>query len=353
MKILISGGAGFVGSSIARYLATTYPHFQITVIDNFKRRGSYFNIELLEQLNVNVIHGDVRILSDLLQVDNCDILIECSAEPSALSGNNSSPNYVVDANLIGLINCLEYCRLKKSGIIFFSSSRVYPFNPLNSVSFLEDDTRYSLSLSQTIKGVSTQGISENFEMEGTRSLYGATKLCGELLINEFADLYEIPSLITRFGVIAGPGQFGKVDQGFFALWIINHMLKKDLSYIGYEGSGKQVRDILAVSDVCLLLDKQIQNLASYRGDIFNAGGGVENSISLLELTTLCSNITDNKLDISVNLEDRYADVKLYITDNAKVSNEFKWHPSISVENLAEDVFNWAQENPNQIRRIFG
>src|SRR5438477_348415 len=118
-----------------------------------------------------------------------------------------------------------------------------------------------------------RGISEEFPLSGARSLYGATKLASELFIEEYAYAYGLRAVVDRCGVLAGPWQMGKVDQGFVALWVARHLFEGRLSYIGFGGSGKQVRDVLHVDDLCDLVTRQIARLDDVGGEVFNVGGG--------------------------------------------------------------------------------
>ncbi len=230
-QVLITGGAGFVGSTLGIGLAQRHPDWQIIALDNLKRRGSELNIPRLKKAGIRFIHGDVRNLEDLdpaaLQPS---LILECSAEPSVLAGY-ATPGYVLQTNLVGTINCLELARQTQADFIFLSTSRVYPIAHLNALKFKETETRFQLLEQQPLPGVSSQGISEEFSLTGARSLYGATKLASELLVIEYADAYGLRTLINRCGVLTGPWQMGKVDQGVFALWMAFHYFQRSLKYI--------------------------------------------------------------------------------------------------------------------------
>lgn len=207
--ILITGGAGFVGSNLALGLKRHYSSARILALDNLKRRGSELNLARLKYGGVEFVHGDIRQPSDLEEVGKIDLLIECSAEPSVLAGYDSSPRYVIDTNLGGTINCLEHARKYNAGFIFLSSSRVYPIDTLNQLTLQEHDTRFALATDQTIPGVSAKGISEQCPLDGPRSMYGASKLCSELILQEYIAMYDIPGIINRCGVLTGPFPFAK------------------------------------------------------------------------------------------------------------------------------------------------
>jgi len=350
--ILITGGAGFVGSNLAISFKTMYPRLEILAFDNLKRRGSELNINRLKDYNIDFIHGDVRNKEDIgFNHTKIDLILECSAEPSVLAGFGSSPEYVLNTNLNGVINCLETARMHKADFLFLSTSRVYPVKTINNLNFCEDETRYSLAEIQSTEGISNKGISEKFPLAGPRSMYGATKLAAELIILEYENMYGIKSIINRCGVVAGPWQMGKVDQGVFSLWMAAHYFKKPLKYIGFNGSGKQVRDLLHIGDLFNLLDLQLKNIDACTGKIFNVGGGLTCSLSLLETTSLCKEISGNTIQIKKEAEDRPADLKYYISDYSKIENMLNWNPQKNPSEILVDIWNWIRENENKLKKI--
>ncbi len=352
MIYLITGGAGFVGSSLAVRLKRKYPESKVISLDNLKRRGSELNLPRLRQNGVEFIHGDIRNKEDLASIGPIDVIIESSAEPSVLAGYNSSPDYLINTNLLGTANCLELARTYKANFIFLSTSRVYPFKIINSLDYHETETRFELGNNQKTMGSSSAGIAENFPlMTGVRSLYGATKLSSELLILEYADMYGLNVVINRCGVLTGPWQFGKVDQGVVVLWVAKHFWNQELSYIGFGGKGKQVRDILHIDDLFGLIDIQLNSIEKLSGSIFNVGGGWEVSVSLKELTQLSQQYTGNTIPISSVMENRPADIRIYLTDNSKVIKATGWKPEITVENIIEEIVFWIKNNEKQLEGV--
>lgn len=349
--ILITGGAGFVGSSLSIALKESYPNYRVIAFDNLKRRGSELNLPRLKEASVDFFHGDIRNSEDFAVLPKVDVIIEASAEPSVLAGLDGTPDYVVNTNLMGTINCLNFAVKNKSEFIFLSTSRVYPIENIEQIEFEEEKTRFIISSNQTINGVIPKGISEDFPLEGFRSIYGATKLCSELLIAEYNQFYGLKTVINRCGVLTGPWQMGKVDQGVVVLWIARHFWKQKLGYFGYGGTGKQVRDILHIKDLFRLIDWQIHNLDKINGQTFNVGGGNETSVSLLELTEYCHKITGNKISIDSVPENRQADIRIYLTDNTKVTNLTGWKPEISVEEILNDIYFWIRENEKTLQQI--
>lgn len=351
MKILITGGCGFVGSNLAISLKQKYQDSEIVCFDNLHRKGSELNVPRLKEAQIEVLIADVRNPTDFKSVSGADIVIDAAAEPSVIAGIDSNPDYLVHTNFIGTYNTLEFARKHNSLFIFLSTSRVYPIEPLEKLNYTEADSRFILSKDQSVAGVSEYGISEDFPLSGYRSLYGSTKLSSELLVEEYSKLFGLKTLINRCGVLTGPHQMGKVDQGVVVLWMAKHYWKRELSYIGYGGKGKQVRDILHVTDLFELLDIQIQNIGELNGQIFNVGGGTETSISLLELTKWCENITGNKISIKSVPENRPADIPIYITDCRKVQQLCNWTPSRNVETTMKEIYTWISGNEKELKSI--
>ncbi len=350
-NILITGGAGFVGSSMALQLKAKYPTYEIYVLDNLKRRGSELNIPRLKAANIHFVHGDIRNKEDFDGLPKIDLILEASAEPSVLAGIDSTPDYLINTNLSGTINCLNFATKNKSDFIFLSTSRIYPIETIESINFTEANTRFEIAEQQTIKGFSKNGISEDFPLDNYRSLYGTTKLASELFIQEYKQFFGLKTVINRCGVLTGPWQMGKIDQGVVVLWIAKHFWNQPLSYIGYGGTGKQVRDMLHTDDLFRLIDWQMHHLDEINGEIFNVGGGTAISLSLNEMTTLCEEITGNKIPIKQVPENRTADIRVYITDNSKVTAKTGWKPQISPKQIFSEIYEWIKENEQQLASI--
>lgn len=351
MKILITGGAGFIGSNFAVEFKRSRKDADVVAFDNLRRRGSELNMQRLKENGVEFVHGDIRNKEDLEGIDKPDVLIECSADPSATAGFRSNPDYVINTNLFGTVNCLEYARKNDSDFIFLSSSRVYPIKTINSINLIETQTRFMLSDKQNIKGVSSMGISEEFPLAGPRTLYGATKLSSELIMQEYIEMYGMKGIINRCGAITGSWQMGKVDQGVAVLWVAKHHYRQSLDYIGYGGKGKQVRDFLHVKDLYRLIDLQLKNINSHNGEIYNVGGGPERSISLIELTGLCQKYTGNKIPIRGIEKNREGDIPIFISDNAKVMKRTGWKPEIGIEQTISEISNWIKSNSEKLNPI--
>ena len=351
MKILVTGGAGFVGSSLCLRLKEKYPAYHITALDNLKRRGAELNLSIFKLRGIAFVHGDIRNMEDILAAGAFDVLVEASAEPSVLAGLDSDPTYVINNNLYGAVNCFNACLKYGARLVFLSTSRVYPIERIERANIQELPNRYAFAETQDEAGISIRGISEALRLEGPRSFYGTTKLAAEHFIAEYGAFYGLQAAVTRFGVIAGPRQMGKTDQGVVTLWMAKHFWKQPLAYIGFGGLGKQVRDILHIEDALDLIEMQIQRPGLFAGKVFNAGGGLEGSVSLLEMTDWCARITGNTLPIQREPTTRPADLRIYISDNTKILEETGWYPRRSNEAVFLDIFNWIRQEASTLSEI--
>jgi len=341
--ILITGGAGFIGSNLAVSFKNRYRGLEVIALDNLKRRGSEMNLARLKENGVDFIHGDIRNPEDLTLNKKIGLVIECSAEPSVLAGYGTNPKYIINTNLLGTVNCLELARVNKADVIFLSTSRVYPYEAINNIKAQEKATRFDWE--------NKKGISESFTTSGAKTLYGATKLASELLLEEYAASYGIKAVINRCGVVAGPWQFGKVDQGIFTYWLLGHYFKKELKYIGFGGKGKQVRDLLHVSDLFNLIDKQANQMDKVNGKIYNVGGGRFANLSLRELSALCAKITGNSIKIGNENNTRPGDIKIYISDNSRVAHDLGWATKKNAEEILMDTFRWIKNFEKQLKDL--
>ena len=343
-RIVITGGAGFVGSNLALAFKRDGLAQAVVAFDNLKRRGSELSLERLRRGGVEFVHGDVRSINDLESLGPADVLIEASAEPSVHAGYDGDPNYLVQTNLLGAINCLEIARRHRSKFVFLSTSRVYPIAALRALPMEQTESRFVLRPDGQAAGASAAGISEAFTLDGRRSLYGTTKLAAELLAQEYSAMYGIPAIINRCGVIAGPWQMGKVDQGFVVLWLARHMFGGALSYNGFGGDGLQVRDILHIDDLYDLLVRQLDTIDRHTDRVYNVGGGLDRSVSLRELTLMSQQLSKRTLQLGRVVETAAADIPLYISDCTAVTGAVGWTPRRSVPQVLDDIWRWLTDN---------
>lgn len=270
-----------------------------------------------------------------------------------MSGVDGSSSYLLHTNLTGAYNCLELARETGAALVFLSTSRVYPLAALEAVALEETDRRFELAAEQPVTGISTEGIAESVPLAGARTLYGTTKLGAELLIEEFRAAFGVRAVIDRCGVIAGPWQMGKVDQGVFTHWMLSHHFGLPLDYIGYGGAGKQVRDLLHVDDLVDLIEQQVLELEVWDGLTLNVGGGREISLSLLETTELCRRISGREVAIGSVAETRPGDVPVYISDCRALHERTSWRPSRDAERILADISAWIAADEERLAASLG
>jgi CDP-paratose 2-epimerase len=353
VRILITGGAGFVGASLAKHFQRYYEGCEVTAFDSLKRRGSELNIPDFKTMGIRFVHGDIRTAPDFLELrGDFDLIVDASAEPSVHAGTVDAPDHVVHTNFTGTFNCLNFARHRARAFVFLSTSRVYSITPLREIGIEETATRFEITAPQQQPGVTPEGISEDFPTHSARSLYGATKLASEMLLQEFVAAYGMNGVIYRCGVIAGPGQFGKADQGVFTLWLVNHYFQKPLGYTGFGGSGKQVRDLIHPLDLADLICCHLPTMSGHRGQVFNVGGGRSVSVSLAELTEICRDLTGNVFPIASRPETAQVDIPIFITDSRRICEAVGWKPSRDVDTIFKDTLSWIQANESPLRLLF-
>jgi len=214
-------------------------------------------------------------------------------------------------------------------------------------------TLVEIDFSQRIGEYAPAGIAEDFPLEGARTLYGSSKLAAELFIAEYAETFGLRTVIDRCGVIAGPWQMGKVDQGVFSWWLLSHHFGRPLSYIGYGGSGKQVRDLLHIDDLVDLVDEQLGDPEGWSGSVANVGGGRECSLSLLETTALCRELTGNEVEIGADPETRPGDVPIYLSDCSRLFGRSSWRPRRSARDVLADLLEWTVTHEDEVAAALG
>ncbi len=344
MHILIPGGCGFIGSSIAIYLKQNIKKCTVTTIDNLSRNTSYLNQNKLKKYNIKNIKLNLSssdCLTKLNFIKKIDFIIDCCAEPS-VELSKTQPNLVFNSNLKSTLNLLEFAKKKKSKIIYLSTSRVYSIKLIND---LFKKINFNKKLPKKIK------INENFSVESPISFYGFTKLSSEMLIKEYSFLHNIKYIINRCGVISGYGQFGNQDQGFLSMWLWRHLNKIKIDYQGFGGFGHQIRDILDIKDLCFLIKEQISKINKINNQTFNVGGSTNNSISLVELTNYSMFATSNKTIIKKKLKTSNYDLRYYVTDNKKVYSKYKWRVKKGINLIIKETLQSLIENKKYLYKI--
>ena len=342
MKILITGGCGFVGSNLAIYLKKSIKKSNIYSLDNLFRLGSKFNKNRLDKFNIKNFKIDISEYKKIKKLPKFDLIIDCCAEP-AIEISKKDPDRVIDTNFIGTFNILKKCLKDNSKIIFLSSSRVYSINSLKKL-INKKIIKNKIKLKYK--------ISEKFDTAGVKSLYGFTKLSSEELIKEISYANKVDYIINRFGVITGPWQFGKVDQGLVSLWSWKYLNKINLSYIGFGGNGNQVRDILHIDDLCEVVLLQIKKFNSINNLTLNISGGLKNSVSLNDLSKIYEKISGNVINHKKIKKTSIYDIPYYIGSNLLVRKKYNWKPKKSIWQTAKDVYLWQLNNKKKLETFF-
>jgi CDP-paratose 2-epimerase len=348
MKILITGICGFVGSTIAKAWIDADADIVIYGLDNFIRPGSEENRNHLQKLGVKLFHGDIRIASDFETLPKVDWVIDAAANPSVLAGVDgcTSSRQLIEHNLFGTVNILEYCKKHGAGFIMLSTSRVYSITPLSELIVEPVTQAFRLKEGQPFPpGLSLAGVSETFSTAAPISLYGSTKLASEIMALEYGETFNFPVWINRCGVMAGAGQFGKADQGIFAYWMNAYLRRRPLKYIGFGGNGFQVRDCLHPRDLIPLLQKQTVTAYGNPVRLVNIGGGNSNAMSLAELSAWCANRFGSHAITSEPAMRRF-DIPWLIMDSSLAGQMWNWRPQTSLNQILDEIACHAQQHPN-------
>jgi CDP-paratose 2-epimerase len=346
MRILITGICGFVGSTLARAWAEAGAAHSIAGIDNLVRPGSETNRRALGHLGIPVTHGDIRLQSDLDSLPPFDWIVDAAANPSVLAGvdGKTSSRQLVEHNLLGTINLLEFCKQRHSGLILLSTSRVYSLPELARIEVAAVDGAFRPQQDPSIRGLSAAGITEEFSTAPPLSLYGAAKAASEQLSLEYGLAFDFPVWIDRCGVLAGGRQFGRPDQGIFSYWIHSWARRRPLAYLGFDGAGHQVRDCLHPRDLLPLLDAQMQDPARKAARVLNVSGGAASACSLRQLSAWCEQ-RFGPHTVRSEPAQRPFDVPWLVLDSTRAATEWQWSPRTPREGIFEQIATHADENP--------
>jgi CDP-paratose 2-epimerase len=344
VKVLVIGGAGFIGSQLALYLSET--GHQVYVMDNLVRRGSESNVPVLRKHGIPFYHGDVRNAEDFIDIPSPEVVCLTAAQPSAVAGYNN-PTLDIHSNTIGVLNTLEFARDTASGVIFWSTNKVYSADNVNQFPMRDMGTRHEWyqDFNPSIEsGFSPRyGFSELLGVDGGQhSIYGLSKAMADLMCQEYYHAFGVPTIVNRFSCVSGPGQFGKEEQGWFVWFAIAHRYGLPVTLTGW--NGKQVRDILFIDDLCRLINIQINHITDISGEVFNIGGGRENTTSLLEHLRQLRLIYGRGVYTTFESEPRKADHCIYISDIRKADRLLGWRPQITMEQGYEQIVDWVSKN---------
>lgn len=345
MKILITGGAGFVGSNAADYFLKQRDAY-VTVYDNMSRQGVERNAEWLKSKYGET--GRLKILkADVLDpialqnaVGDIDAIIHTAAQV-AMTSSIKDPIYDFNVNSLGTINVLEAAR--KSGtdptVIFTSTNKVY--GCLEGIEIEEKKTRYDY---KELK----HGITEAQPLDPI-SPYGCSKCAADTYTLDYHKTYGLKTVVMRMSCIYGIHQFGTEDQGWVCYFIAYTLLDKPLTIYG---DGKQVRDVLYVTDLIQAFELAMKNIKKTKGKAYNVGGGKKNTYSLLELVDYLRILTGKKIPLALS-EWRLGDQKVYCSDLTRAEKDFNWRPEVDKAEGVKVLLDWVKDNLNVFKTFYG
>ena len=330
-RILVTGGAGFIGSNVAEYLASK--GYEVIIFDSFIRRGVEHNVSRLG--GVKVIRGDVRFYYDLEKVGAVEGIIHTAANPG-IRWSILMPRFDFDSNASGTLNVLEFARrLGGIPVIYCSSNKVYDGGKINAIPIKESETRYEFDDPKY-----KCGIPSDFPIDGgDHSCYGVSKLAGDIYSQEYCHNMGVPTVVNRMSCIAGSWQLGVEDQGWLAWFVFAAITGKTINIYG---DGKQIRDILDIDDLARLFEMQLKCIDKHKGQVYNVGGGPKNTLSLLESI----DYLNSKLNINIPLKFhpwRIADQRVYVSNISKL--EKFWQPQTTPYELLDKIYQWAIKHP--------
>lgn len=337
MKILIIGGCGFLGSNLASG-ALSRQH-DLVIMDNLSRLGADSNLAWLRTLGKFTFrHGDTRNTLDVDRVlteEKPDAIFHLAGQV-AMTTSIAHPRLDFEVNAMGSFNVLDGVRriCPESPVLYSSTNKVY--GDLEWVNYTEGETRYMDPLRPA-------GLAEDTPLD-FQSPYGCSKGAADQYMQDFARAYGMKTIVFRHSSMYGPRQFGTFDQGWIA-WFCQlatltqaGLLKEPFTIAG---NGKQVRDMLEASDMERLYFAGLEHIEAARGQVFNVGGGMANSLSLLELFATLEELLQCKLSYS-KLSARYSDQKVFVADTSKVERILHWKPQVSALSGLRNMLQWSE-----------
>jgi CDP-paratose 2-epimerase len=335
MKVLITGGAGFIGSNAASYFLQKGN--DVVILDNFSRNGGKSNIAWLQETShkpFQVVEGDIRKDFELMNtlVKDVDLILHLAGQV-AVTTSVQNPREDFDINALGTFNMLEAVRLSGGNPVFIYSSTNKVYGELEDISVIETESRYT---SKELEN----GINEQRSID-FHSPYGCSKGAADQYVRDYSRIYGLRTVVFRQSCIYGPRQFGIEDQGWLAWFIIAVTLGKEITIYG---NGKQVRDVLYIDDLVRAFEMAAENIEKTKGQIYNIGGGKENTISVWhELRPILADLF--KKEITVTFADwRPGDQPLFISDIGKAKQDFGWEPVISYTEGISRLQEWVKNN---------
>lgn len=322
-KILITGGAGFIGTNVC--IEAINRGYTAVAFDNLHRPMTEENLKFLQDTykdKFEFIHGDIRNEVDFIKIPEVVGIVHLAGQ-CGIPYAQISPRYDFEVNVLGTLNVLEWSRLNgKVPVAFAASNKCYT-NWTNDLPIEETETRYIWPI---LKSLSEKFVPLDAFGKYARSLYGTSKVAGDLYCQEYYQAFGVPTVVNRMSCIYGLFQKGVEDQAW-ADWFIRQIMFGD-GKINIFGTGKQVRDMLFGSDVARLYMDEIENIDKVKGQPYNIGGGVDNTMSLLEAIAEIESQTGKKADLNFT-DKRHGDQDIWISDISKIENDLGWKPTVS------------------------
>jgi CDP-paratose 2-epimerase len=336
MKYLITGGCGFLGSNIAAELLRK--KVTLTILDNLSRTGSQKNLAWLREINpFDFVRGDIRdtnLVSRLVAELQPDIIFHFAGQV-AMTVSITNPRYDFEVNALGTLNILEAVRQNSphSAIIYSSTNKVY--GDLASHEYYASDSRY-------VMNEFPNGLPESIPLQ-FHSPYGCSKGCADQYMLDYSRIYGLTTVVFRHSSMYGARQFPSYDQGWIGWFCQQALIQKldDNNCFTISGNGKQVRDVLHCDDIVQLYIKATECLSALRGEAFNIGGGIDNSLSVLELIYYIENVLNKKLRYKF-ISTRASDQLFFVADLQKLKDLINWNPSISYKSGIVETLRWLK-----------
>ncbi|MGC8976975.1 MAG: GDP-mannose 4,6-dehydratase [Candidatus Ratteibacteria bacterium] len=340
-KILITGGAGFIGTNLTLNLVKNRENY-VVIYDNLSRKGVIKNLEYLQSLkleNFEFIKGDIRDYKKLKEVVNGFEIIYHLAAQVAVTKSVKDPLDDYQINATGTLYLLESIRKNCPDVILIFSSTNKVYGELSHLKLKEGKKRYYLIDRK-------KGIDENENLD-FHSPYGCSKGTADQYVRDYYRIYGIKTVVFRQSCIYGPFQYGNEDQGWIAHFIIKAVMDEKIKIYG---DGKQVRDILFISDLINAYKLAVKNIEKCKGEIFNIGGGIENTFSLIELIEYLEKKLNKKIEFEF-FDWRPGDQKVFISNNKKLEKYTNWKVKIDKKKGVDKLIKWVNENLNKIREV--
>jgi len=334
MKILITGGAGFIGSnSVKRFFEAGWG---VHIVDDLSRKGAETNLRWLTETGVKYKHYCIDIsktqdIESFLKKRKFDVILNLAAQV-AVTTSITEPRRDFEINALGTFNLLEAVRKYNSEAIFLNASTNKVYGKLSDFKIIEESKKYVLPTG--VKEVTEETPLDFY------SPYGCSKGIADQYTIDYSRIYSLKTVTFRQSCIYGPRQFGIEDQGWVAWFIIAHLLSKKITVYG---NGKQVRDILYVDDLIDIFFRVIERIEQVSGNAFNVGGGIQNTISLLEFFEMLEKHSGRPVIYAFG-DWRPGDQPLYISDNQKAYSLLGWKPKTSYQDGIKLLLDWVSYN---------